>query len=161
MSLHYEFMLAFDLREDTPADVIAFLQYLTRTEDSAYDAAPPAPITDYYEPDDSSWRELLQSPSALSYGAGAAFALLAVAPEWRQRIKRTQYTLTIRAEALDDDFYQLWWPMLGWLAPYSATEGWVGYYREEGDQQPTLLYFEQGHVYLSKIPDGVSRERLC
>jgi len=36
--------------------------------------------------------------------------------------------------------------MFMWLAQYSATEGWVGYYREEGHRDPTLLYFEQGRV---------------
>ena len=158
MSFHFEFMLAFDLKPDTPTDVIALLRYLTRTEDYAFDGAPPAPIAEYWERDDPGWRQLLQKRDALWYGAGSAISQFAVAPPWRQTTSVTQYTLTIRTDAGEADFYQLWSQFFQWLAPYSATEGWVGYYREEGNREPTLLYFEQGRVDSSWVRPAVPDE---
>lgn len=151
MSLHYEFMLAFDLKPDTPPDIIALLQYLTRTEDYAYDGPPPEPVIGY-APDagDPWWRQMLQNRDPLWYGAGSAIGILAAAPSWRRN--NAQHTLTIRSEALDDDFYQVWLFMFVWLAQYSATEGWVGYYREQAALQPTLIYFRDGQVYYYDIP---------
>ncbi len=158
MSLHYEFMLAFDLKPDTPTAVIALLQYLTRTEDYAYDGAPPPPIVDYWENDDLGWHQLLQDRGALGYVAGSGVSLFAVMPPWRQTTAATQYTMTIRTDTLDDDFDQLWFPMFMWLAQYSATEGWVGYYREAGHRDPTLLYFEQGRVNFNQFPNPLAEE---
>jgi hypothetical protein len=160
MSLHYEFMLAFDLKPDTPPQIIALLQYLTRTEDYAYDGPPPEPVIGY-APDDEDpwWRQMLQNRDALWYGTGSAISVLAAAPAWRR--DTAQYTLTIRSEALDDDFYQIWLGMFIWLAQYSATEGWVGYYREEANLHPTLIYFRGGHVFYYDVPDTVPLQLLA
>jgi hypothetical protein len=159
MSLHYEFMLAFDLKPGTPPEIIALLQYLTRTEDYAYDGPPPQPVIGYSDDDnDPWWRQMLQGRGALWYGAGSAISVFADTSSWRR--DHAQYTLTIRSDALDDDFYQIWFRMFVWLAQYSATEGWVGYYREEADQQPTLIYFRQGQVYYYDIPDTVPMQPM-
>jgi len=145
-------MLAFDLKPNTPPDVTALLQYLTRTEDYAFVAAPPPPIADWWESNDLGWHQLLQDRGALGYGAGSVISLFAVVPPWRQMTAATQYTVTIRNGTIDDEFDQLWRPMFRWLAQYSATEGWVGYYREAGSHDPTLLYFEQGRVEVRVVP---------
>jgi hypothetical protein len=160
MSLHYEFMLAFDLKPGTPPDIIALLQYLTRTEDYPYDGPPPEPVLGY-APDDNDpwWRQILQDRGALLYGAGSAISVLAAAPSWRRN--NAPYTLTIRSDALDDDFYQIWLFMFVWFAQYSATEGWVGYYREAAALHPTLIYFRGGQVYYYDVPAGAPPQPLA
>ena len=160
MSFHYEFMLAFDLKRSTPPDIIALLQYLTRSEDYAYDGPPPEPVIGYaHDDNDPWWRQMLQDRGALWYGAGSAISVLADTSSWRR--DNAQYTLLIRSDALDDDFYQIWLEMFIWFAQYSATQGWVGCYREEAGTQLTLIYFRGGHVYCYKIPAAAPLQPLA
>ncbi len=55
---------------------------------------------------------------------------------------------------------------LHWLAPYSETEGFVGYTRcDEVPERVDLIYFESGEVYYKSIemwedPPHVSRRKL-
>lgn len=35
---------------------------------------------------------------------------------------------------------------LDWLSPYIKTEGFLGYMRYEEDENPTLIYLEEGHI---------------
>ena len=60
-------------------------------------------------------------------------------------------TLSLRCYLLDDTFFHIWWLFAEWIAEYSATTGLVGYYREELDLHPTLIYFRDGKVYISEV----------
>lgn len=40
---------------------------------------------------------------------------------------------------------------LVWLAPYSATEGFVGYMRHELEEDPRLIFFSNGKAFLKTI----------
>jgi hypothetical protein len=62
------------------------------------------------------------------------------------------YTLSFRRCMHDDvEFDILLWAFLNWLAPYSDTEGFVGYYREMYTLHPTLIYFQKGKVYKLEV----------
>jgi hypothetical protein len=52
---------------------------------------------------------------------------------------------------LDDTFYEDWWSLASWLAPFSATEGFVGFYREEYGAKPTLLHFRAGQLEVEDL----------
>ena len=65
-------------------------------------------------------------------------------------VDQHRHTFSFRQEVPDDtmgDYIAL----VEWLAPYSETEGWVGYFRSDIGEHPVLLYFKQGRVYMSDI----------
>jgi hypothetical protein len=54
---------------------------------------------------------------------------------------------------LDDEFYELFYPLIEWLALHSESKGFVGYYREELEWWPTLMFFKSGEVYFHKAKE--------
>src|SRR5262245_17099578 len=138
MSYHYDFALACDLKADTPQQVIDTLAYMARKADYPYNNPPAHSFFD----EGWHWRYMLQMLPEETYSPGNVGSCF-------RRAYRAEgvyrYTLGFRCWMLDDTFY--WASFTDWLAPHSETEGCVGYYREEHDWQPTLIYFKSGEVF--------------
>lgn len=67
-----------------------------------------------------------------------------------------KWTLHIRQVLNDDLFYEEGYPLIAWLATITETEGFVGYLKEELEQMPTLIYFQNQIVILrDKIRDDI------
>ena len=150
MSLHFDFALACDLKPNTSQQIVDTLAYMTRSSDYRFDDPPKHP---YFSDDPyDSWRTMLQITPKDTHLAGEVGAILRRVHRYPYAATdQYRYTFSFRRFMLDDEFYQVWWNFSQWLAPYSETQGFVGYYREELALQPTLLYFRSGEVYLHEV----------
>ena len=149
MSLHFDFAIACDLKPDTPQQVIKTLAYMTRTEDYPFDSPPDHP---FFEGDE--WRETLRTEPDGTYCPGDLGRSFRRAYRYdRLGVHHYRYTLSFRCYMKDDEFYDMAWPLIDWLAQHSETEGYVGYIRETLDWQPTLLYFKHGTFYIHKVSE--------
>lgn len=147
MSLHFDFALACYLKPDTPQEVLDTLQYMTRSEDYEFGDPPDHPFFkgEY-------WSNMLQIRTGTAHFPGEFGSI------FRRTYRYTQadadvyrYTLSFRCHMLEEEFHEKWWAFAQWIAPYSETVGCVGYYREEFDWQPTLIYFRDGKVYVCEV----------
>ncbi len=146
MSDHYDFRLACDLRADTPHQVIATLKYMTRTDDYAFNDPPDHPFFESFELPDGevydTWRDIFQCREGYTPGVfGSSLHEAYRGERYGQRI--VVPTLDVHCYVLDDelgDYLQL----CEWLAPYSETQGFVGYLRNELTDSLLLLCFRAG-----------------
>jgi hypothetical protein len=146
MSLYFDGAIFCDLKSDVPQQVIDTLQYMARVEDYTFDSPPDH---DFFKVD--GWRDWLRTKVACAPGfVGCEFRK--VYRYTQQNVDYYRYTLSFRRCMHDDvAFYVLWWLFLPWLAPYSETTGYVGYYREEYTLHPTLIYFKNSKVCVNEI----------
>lgn len=148
MSLHFELFLAMDLKPDTPQNILNILEYMTHSEDTEFKASLPSDFLN--EVDD--WLYILRKEEARIPGElGSVFRRAYRYTQSGQDVYR--YTLGFRVFLLDDYFYEVYESFLKWLAQYSETTGFVGYWREEADLHPILIYFKNGKVYFSEKND--------
>lgn len=155
MSTCLELAFACDLKADIPQQVLYTLQYMTRTTDATFDDPPTADIFE-----GEWWRTALQTV-AMSYPfAGEGGSALRYAYRYTRGGEAVyRYTLSYRGVVSLDVLAEYFYFLL-WLAPYSETQGCVGYYRnEEGDHlaSPELLYFRDGRVALLTV-SGVPQD---
>src|SRR5262249_36595778 len=60
------------------------------------------------------------------------------------------YTFSVRCEDSDDGI-SAYIEFFDWLAQYSRTQGFVGYWQYENDEHPTLVYFQRGRFALAEV----------
>ena len=145
MSAHYDFCKAFDLRPETPAEVIDILHYMSHPSEQ------PRAIPNHIFFHNDSWRTMLSDVNDQRY-PGVAGTIIRKAYRHTQAgtdVYRT--TFCFRCTVLDDSFYETWWLFCECIAPHVETAGWVGYYREEFKLHPTLMYFRGGKVYICEV----------
>lgn len=148
MSVYFDFALACDLKPDTPQQVLDTLSFMTRTEDYAFDTPPAGALFG-----GETWRDMLRGST--TYFAGEAGAMFRKALRYvHGGAEVFRYTLSFRSDVLDDDMGE-YGALIEWLATYSDSEGFVGYFRAKYADHPTLLYFRHGKVYASEAT-GVS-----
>jgi len=141
MSSHFSLVIMCDLREDTPSSCIEMIEWLSNS------TSDPATKPDF---------NCLEGDNELMSG-NFDFPFLATLPEeevvssfqkhLRYRMPVAQggadvyhYALQFSArDILDDGFYDCYLLFLDWLASY-IEDGFIGYYKEYFDDQPTLLY---------------------
>jgi hypothetical protein len=161
---YYDFFLACDLFPDVSAQVLATLRYMTRAEDYEFHDPPEHPLFQYRDTDDTDdvtddtddtdgphpethepWRNMLRMVERHAT-PGVSRCVLGT----RRNLADTHDTptLSLHYEGTEDDL-ALFSLFAEWIAPYSSTLGWVGYFRSRYDLYPTLLYFREGLVYLS------------
>ncbi len=147
MSLHFDFALACYIKPDTPQQVLDTLQYMTRTEDYNFDQPPRHPFFQ-----DEYWRNMLKALMDSTCFPGQFGGTFRRVHRYTQaNVEAYRYMLSFRCYMLEDEFHENWWPFAQWIAPYSESTGCVGYYREEFDWQPTLIYFRDGKVYVCQV----------
>ena len=150
MSRHFEFQLAFNFIENLPLAVVQTLEFLTgQRADQPIEW--PDPDSDFIGSEDARIPLL----SVLAQGepncGENVCAFRSVYRYTRANCDVYQYTLHFRCLWLDDDFFHTWWRLVPWLAKYSDATGYVGYYKEELEAHPTLIYFHQGKVYFREV----------
>jgi hypothetical protein len=126
---------------------------MTRTADYPFHDPPAAPLFEAEEISGETvegWRSMLQE-RASRFPGEAGSRLRRAYRYTRHGIDQYRDTFSFRQEVLDDSIGE-YIAFVEWLAPYSETEGWVGYFRSHIDEvgaQPVLVYFKQGRVYMS------------
>jgi len=149
LSAHFDLAIALDLKPDTPQQVLDTLRYLMRTEDYDFDNPPDHEFFTRW--DDQHWRNWMPLAENSTYSPGEAGSSLRRVYRYTQHGQDVyRYTFSFRCWMLDDGFYE-WWPFAKWLALHSHTSGYVGYYREEFDLHPTLIYFREANVYTLRV----------
>lgn len=125
---------------------------MTRTDDYAFHDPPPHPVFEALEVNGEiveDWRIMLQKRD--THFPGEAGGRVRRAYRYTQYgVDQHRYTFSFRQVVLDDAIGE-YIALIEWLAPYSDTEGLVGYFRSDYDDHPILLYFKKGQVYMSKI----------
>src|SRR5438067_9770120 len=117
---------------------------MTRSEEFDFDDPPSYPWFEAGE-----WREILQTDPEATHMPGNQWAVFRRAYRFTQYgVDQYRWTLSFRCEMSDDPFYEDWWEFAHWLACWSDTQGFVGYYREEFERSPTLIYFLDGKVHI-------------
>jgi hypothetical protein len=144
MSLYFDGFFACDLQPDTPPAVLDTLRYLTRTTDVTLTDVP-----DHAFFQTEGWRDFLRPHEDYRFAPGPVFSELKLL---RRGDHSVYHSLCFRRSMHDDiEYYVHWWHFLYWIAPYSATVGYVGYCRETYSLHPTLIYFKNGQVFHAKV----------
>ena len=136
MSLHYEWILSLRFRADTPDEFVEELRF-------HLGQVPTRPAAATLEHEDPVFE--LSGPDSLAGGAMSGLS--------RQKpfLNHPEvYGLFVRTLVLDDGLDAMLDGVLAWLARWSATQGWIGFAREEMSLQPWLqFYVQDGYAYLA------------
>jgi hypothetical protein len=167
MSISVELMLACDLREDTPQQVIDVLNYVVRKEDGDPYDQPEFPIKDGIElMSRGNWFNLFRNGK---YGEefSGIFPGVVVREFRKGKYESNLYKLTIRYE-FDYliEFIEAGFPFLEWIAPYINTEYaddkkgvFVGYlFHTNFEIYPTLIYIKDEKVFFDEVENTTSTE---
>jgi hypothetical protein len=148
MSQHFELMLACDLRDDTPENVLQAIRYMTSNSKVPFEDRPSHPFDKHTTEGFEDWRSLLAEPEGdLPGWVGSYFQL---AKRYDEPFER--YTFGCRLLVHDDVLFGLGFiDFIPWLAQYSKTQGFVGYWREELDERPLALVFKDGLAYSESL----------
>jgi hypothetical protein len=137
MGMYTEFVMAIELKSKVPNEVIETLKYMMDF------AERPDNIPLHALFSTERWPRMLCS-SSYSFDGDSKSTII------YDKV-RAAYQLTIRCSL--KNYYSEIEKFLDWVSPYSYTEGFVGYSRYEEDDNPVLIYFDNGKVRRSKHDD--------
>ena len=141
MSPWNELVLACNLKQDVPQQILDLLKYIIEPpynfETQTFEPIPtPEHAFFHYE----DWQTILLDDTY--YFPGERFASFVL--DKQNFYKFTTRTMVRRGDEIIPLFLQ-------WLAPYMVTEGFVGYTRCDEDEQIDLIYFENGDVFYNSV----------
>jgi hypothetical protein len=141
MSMHYDLVIVCDLREDTPEPCIELIRWLS---DPASD--PEAkPQFDCFSENDKDLADNLDYPFLASYPSEEVVTVFQRRYRYTTSLvagRRDVYRYCLQYSArgiLDDVFVETHILFVYWLSSL-IVDGFIGYYKEELDNQPRLLY---------------------
>jgi hypothetical protein len=146
MSAYYDVELAFNLREGVPSQVVSAIAFLT----GDLKDPPDRPNHPYF---------------LHTWGAGAlarysttppcrGFPICNFANVYRHSQsgeEHYQYTFHLRCRDKLTPLFEGLFPFLQWAAPFCDGRQFVGYFIEEDACQPTLIYVNDGQVYMHEV----------
>ena len=146
MSVHYDLFFAFDLKSNLPNEIINALGYVTGITTLSSNLPQDSQFND------GVWKGLLKitsKPDMLRFpGHSVSIQSLAYRyglSEAKQGTVNLQ-TFTFRHE-IKDDFMHEYLLFLSWVAPYSETVGYIGYFLSDLDYHyPVLLFFRNNKL---------------
>ena len=135
MDKYLEFVLACRIKKDVSSEILAALTYMTRSEDYEFDTNIDNPLFS----EDTYWRSILEnSPRTGEEIVPGVFGTIF-----------KNFDLSVRQFVHEDEFWNTWTYLGDWLSAISEPTGFVGYYKNLVDWEPTLIYFkEEGLVVL-------------
>jgi hypothetical protein len=135
MSVDTEFVLACNLKDDVPEEVMYLLRFLCEGE-AAVPEPPDLPAHPFFQRE--CWKRVLCAGSYyLPWDAGGSRLVI---QEYKNiTVTNPSKSLVVRCDFKNYDFEIE--NFLQWFAPYSKTAGFVGYFRYEEALHPTLIYF--------------------
>ena len=132
MGMYTELVLACELKRDVPQEVLDVLRFMCVWQGGS--RQPPEHLPDHPLFRMSHWEYVLRSGSF--YFPGETNSTL--------RVFEPTNTWYLTARSNLKNYGSEIEYFLQWLAPYSETEGFVGYYRYEESPHPSLIYFAEG-----------------
>ncbi len=150
MGTHYDFALTCRVRADVDPVVLETLQRMVGDVPDEDSFEPPQ---HEYSTSSRSWKTDFRSDRDFEYYSfPGPFGAASRAVRRRRRPDAPKllrgHDLSLRCQMGDDHFVHTFWLFLMWLSPYSHTQGWVGYFRNDLEFSPTLVYFRDGQVLL-------------
>lgn len=130
---HTSFIMRCELKASTPDQVIETLKYMVNPDEIAFANHPDHPFFETEEWEYVLWTAggaLWDPDSKLDYDEAKGI-----------------YNLNVRTSVKDSEGQQVE-SFLYWIAPYSATEGFVWDSHPEYNLFPTRILFENGHAFL-------------
>jgi hypothetical protein len=132
MGMYTELVMACGLQKNVPEEVIETLKYMIG--DTVY--LPTVPIHALFETD--RWKHMLRSDSY--YFDGDTNSTL----NYDDISEAYQLTIRCNLKNYCDEIQHF----LNWIYPNTYTRGFVGYYRYEESENPTLIYFDDNAIRL-------------
>jgi len=147
MGCYYDIELAFNLREDVPAEVVSKIAFLMGEATDA--AAPPA----HPSFDEHTWRSgaLAQHVTSPPKRGAAVCSFQRVLRYTQMGRDHYQYTFHLRCSSKLEPIFEDLLVFLQWAAQYCDGRQFVGYFVEEYESQPTLLYVSEGKAYMKDV----------
>lgn len=135
MGMYTELNICFDLAKDTPKNVISILKYLI--EETDINCALPK--HDFFKCD--RWKTIARGDSYYFQGlTKSSIKYDNILYTWKVNIRANLKNYDMEIEKF-----------LGWIAPYIAEDGFLGYTRYEEFEDPTLIYRENGKMAIVQI----------
>ena len=147
MSLHFQIDIAFDLRDSVSTDLINGLRNVIENRPLTGEQKKLIPnILKYFSSIETI--NAFYGRSVLYFDSHYRYT--------RDGIDIAKWTLHIRQVINDDLFYEEGYPLIAWLATISETEGFVGYLKEELEQIPRQINFQNQIVTMcDRIRDDI------
>jgi hypothetical protein len=137
MGLWTEAVITCELKPDVPPQVIRILNYLINPiEDPSRIDTPAHPFFKQAQ-----WFATLAMDGA--YFPGETVSV------FRPPDHSDTYHLTLRCKVKYGDLLTA---LLHWLAPYVATQGFLGYRRPDEYDEITLIYARNNNAFYAKVP---------
>lgn len=149
-----EVWLNFDLKLDTPQEILDVLHYMMGTRTDIEQGAIEAMAT-LFDGDALILKGILSAGHEMMRMPGRTISSLQ--PAYRYELPLAQggaavyfQTFSLHAERVSDMLPD-YMPILKWLAPYIETRGFVGFWRSEVDVSPILLYVNNGSLFMLDV----------
>lgn len=139
MGMYTELVMACELPETTPPNIIETIRFMLGDKDS-----PPEPIEDHPLFQTKRWESMLVSSSYYFINSHGQSSL-----QYDDISKSYILTVWCNLKNYDDEIAKF----LAWINKYSRSCGFVGYMRYEEFDNPTLIYFENDGVEYKKVCD--------
>lgn len=123
MGMYTELVCAFELKKDTPKEIVDILKYMVDEGEEPVEN-PNHPL---FETD--RWHFMLTSNSYYFDGDTTSTVR-------KDHIAETIVTIRCNLKNYDDEIEKF----IDWIKPYSNTRGFIGYKRYEQDEHPELIY---------------------
>jgi hypothetical protein len=144
MGLHFQLDISFDIKDDVEESIILGLENLTSGLSLTENQRKKIPsILTYLNP----------KMTDNSFLGSSIFYFKKHYRFTQNNVDFYKYTFQLRQIFGDDEFYEEGYPLLAWFAKISDTQGFVGYYKEEYDEKPQLLYFRNSDVLFDDNPE--------
>ena len=162
MGLYYEIWVSCFLKSNMPEQAVETLKYMTRDEDYEFDSPPNHW---FFEMADADWKNILRNcrDDGDDYWSfpGPGYLIFRKEPRYGQGDRLVEaYVFNLRCFGKGSHLGILYirHGFLPWLAQYSESDTFVGYWREEFTRDPTLIYFLDGKAYSREV--GASEMQL-
>ena len=127
MGMYTELVLGFNLKENTPNEVVDILTYMIESGEG--DRQPVIPDHDLFK----TWRWKFMLSCDSYYFAGFTHSEMSyddIGKQWEVNIRCNLKNYDNEIEKFID-----------WISPYVELRGFAGYSRYEESDEPTLIYF--------------------
>jgi hypothetical protein len=143
--------LACDLIEDVPQQVVDILAHMVGLAD-----VQPTDLPKHRFFENEYWDSILRDTRLLWFPGEGIAALRRVSRYYRPMSEGGAevffYTFSLRLQDSDDGIV-IYAEFFDWLAQYSHTQGFVGYWQYEYREHPMLIYFQNGLLATSEVND--------
>lgn len=139
MSLNFQIDLAFDIKSGISEEVISTLKLLSKRQSINIEQKKLIPKI---------LEEILTTESNLLFFGKDIFYFDKQYRYTSNQKDMYKWTFHLRTMYSDDIFYEYGYSLIAWLSTISETYGFVGYYKEEFENEPNLIFFENETVVI-------------